>query len=64
MSKVDDRALVLGALSYKVGRFPSIVASRVGMSTTKVTRILKDLVKDGAVRTAVTGEGRTTYSLN
>lgn len=64
MSDVGDRRKVLDALSLGWGRFPSEVARRAGLSTTKVTRILKDLVKDGVVQTAVTSEGRTTYSLN
>lgn len=61
---LEDRRLIAGALTYGVGRSPKDVARRTRLSTTRVANLLKQMVKDGAVRTAVTGEGRTTYSLN
>lgn len=59
----SNRRTVLGVLRLGTGSSAGEVAQRTGLSTPVASRVLKALVKDGAVRVAITTGKRTVYSL-
>lgn len=59
----SNRRTVLGVLRLGTGASAGEVAQRTGLSPPVASRVLKALVKDGAVRVAITTGKRTVYSL-
>lgn len=59
----SNRRTVLGVLRLGTGSSAGEVAQRTGLSIPTASRVLKALVKDGAVRVALTTQKRTVYSL-
>lgn len=59
------RRSILGVLKPGVGLTASEVGRRAHLSTSVAARLLKELVKDGAARSAVASDKRTiVYSLS